>query len=112
MAPQPIENRLKESPFVEQVIVVGAERKFVGALIVPSFTMLREWMRENNLPFTTPEDAISNPQVLGHYRQLVESFNKYFNQVEQIKKEGFPDLSKLPISIRRELADFMEDEQT
>lgn len=86
VAPQPIENRLKESPYIEQVIVVGAEKKFVGALIVPSFPMLREWMRENNLTFTTIEEAIQHPQVKTHYRQLVESFNKYFNQVEQIKK--------------------------
>ncbi len=86
VAPQPIENKLKESPFVEQVIVVGAEKKFVGALIVPSFPMLREWMRNNNIPFTSPEDAIHDPAVVTHYRELVESFNKYFNHVEQIKK--------------------------
>ena len=86
VAPQPIENKLKESKFVEQVIVVGAEKKFVGALIVPSFAMLREWMRENNINYTTPEQAIQNPQVLNMFRDLVESFNKYFNHVEQIKK--------------------------
>lgn len=86
VAPQPIENKLKESKFVEQVIVVGAEKKFVGALIVPSFAMLREWMRENNINYTTPEQAIKDPQVLNMFRDLVESFNKYFNHVEQIKK--------------------------
>lgn len=86
VAPQPIENKLKESKFVEQVIVVGAEKKFVGALIVPAFSMLRVWMRENNIEFTTAEEAINNPKVLGLYRDLVESFNKFFNHVEQIKK--------------------------
>lgn len=86
VAPQPIENKLKESKFVEQVIVVGAEKKFVGALVVPSFAMLREWMRENNINYTTPEQAIQDPKVLAMYRDLVESFNKYFNHVEQIKK--------------------------
>ena len=86
VAPQPIENKLKESKFVEQVIVIGAEKKFVGALIVPSFAMLREWMRENNINYTTPEQAIKDPQVLNMFRDLVESFNKYFNHVEQIKK--------------------------
>ncbi len=86
VAPQPIENKLKESPFIEQVIVVGAEKKFVGALIVPSFPMLREWMRENNLQFTSNDAAIHDPKVLSHFRDLVESFNKYFNHVEQIKK--------------------------
>jgi len=86
VAPQPIENKLKESKFIEQAIVVGSEKKFVGALLVPSFAMLREWMRENNVAYTTPEAAINNAQVQGMYRDLVESFNKYFNHVEQIKK--------------------------
>ena len=86
VAPQPIENKLKESPFVEQVMVVGAERKFVGALIVPSIPTLKEWMREKNIPFTTTEDALHHPKVLELYRELVESFNTFFNHVEQIKK--------------------------
>ena len=86
VAPQPIENKLKESPFVEQVMVVGAERKFVGALIVPSIPSLKEWMREKNIPYTTTEDALQHPKVLELYRELVESFNTFFNHVEQIKK--------------------------
>jgi long-chain acyl-CoA synthetase len=86
VAPTPIENRLKESPFVEQVIVVGAEKKFVGALIVPSFPNLREWMRAEGIEFTTNENAIENKQVIMMFRDLVENFNKYFNHVEQIKK--------------------------
>ena len=86
VAPQPIENKLKESPFIEQVMVVGAEMKFVGALIVPSFITLREWMREKGMNYTTNEDVIHHPKVLELYRGLVESFNEYFNHVEQIKK--------------------------
>ncbi len=86
VAPQPIENKLKESPFIEQVMVVGAEKKFVGALIIPSFTNLQEWMRENNIAFTTHEAAINHPKVLELYRELVERFNTFFNHVEQIKK--------------------------
>jgi long-chain acyl-CoA synthetase len=86
VAPQPVENKLKESGYVEQVIVVGAEKKFVGALIVPAFPMLRTWMREKGIPFTTNEEAIKHPEVKKFYKDLVESFNKYFNQVEQIKK--------------------------
>jgi long-chain acyl-CoA synthetase len=86
VAPQPIENKLMESPFVEQVMVVGSERKFVGALIVPSVVTLKEWMREKDIPFTTIEDALHHPKVLELFRQLVESFNEFFNHVEQIKK--------------------------
>lgn len=86
VAPQPIENKMKESPYVEQMIVVGADKKFVGALIVPSFMNLKEWMQQNKIAFKSNEEAIHHPQVLAFYRELIESFNKYFNQVEQIKK--------------------------
>ncbi|MCU0384901.1 MAG: long-chain fatty acid--CoA ligase [Flavihumibacter sp.] len=86
VAPLPIENKLKESLFVEQVLVVGAERKFVGALIVPSFANLRDWCRQQSIEYTSNEEMIRHPKVAELYRDLVESFNKYFNHVEQIKK--------------------------
>jgi long-chain acyl-CoA synthetase len=86
VAPQPIENKLKESNYVEQVLVIGADRRFVAALIVPAFPMLRLWMRENNIAFVSNEEAIKNPKVIDFYTELVNSFNKYFNHVEQIKK--------------------------
>lgn len=86
VAPAAIENKLKESPFVEQIMVVGADEKFVGALIVPSMPNLKEWMRLKGINFTTNEDAVHNPKVLELYKELIESFNKFFNHVEQIKK--------------------------
>ena len=86
VAPQPIENKMKESPFVEQMMVVGAEQKFVGALIVPSIANIKEWMQHKGLTFTTTEDAIHNPKVLDLYKELIDSFNQSFNQVEQVKK--------------------------
>ncbi len=92
VAPQAIENKLKESPFVEQIMVVGADQKFVGALIVPSMPNLKEWMKHKGISFTTNEDAIHNPKVLELYKELIESFNTFFNHVEQIKKfELLPD---------------------
>jgi long-chain acyl-CoA synthetase len=86
VAPQPIENKMKESPFVEQMMIVGAEQKFVGALIVPSIPNLKEWMQHKGLKFTTAEDAVNNPEVLRLYRDLIDSFNNFFNHVEQVKK--------------------------
>ena len=86
VAPQPIENKMKESPFVEQMMIVGADEKFVGALIVPSMPNLKEWMNHKGIRFTTNEDAINHPLVLGLYKELIQSFNKFFNHVEQIKK--------------------------
>ncbi len=86
VAPQPIENKMKESPFVEQMMVVGAEQRFVGALIVPSMVNVKDWMQHKGIPFTTIEDAIHNPKVLDLYKELIDSFNQSFNQVEQVKK--------------------------
>lgn len=86
VAPLPIENKLKESPYIEQVMLVGAERKFVSALIVPSFPNLRDWARKNNMAESSNEELIRNPGVIDLFKELVESFNKYFNHVEQVKK--------------------------
>lgn len=86
VAPLPVENKLKESPYIEQVMIVGSEKKFVGALIIPSFPNLREWCRQNNITDAPNDSLIRHPGVIELYKELVESFNKYFNQVEQIKK--------------------------
>ena len=86
VAPQPIENKMKESPFIEQMMIIGAEQKFVGALIVPSIPNLKEWMQHKGLPFTTIEDAVHHPRVLELYMELIDSFNTFFNHVEQVKK--------------------------
>lgn len=86
VAPLPIENKLKESMFIEQVIVVGSERKFVGALMVPSFPNLKDWCRQHHIEFTSNEQMIKHPKILELYREIVESLNKYFNHVEQVKR--------------------------
>ncbi len=92
VAPLPIENKLKESMYIEQVMLVGAEKKFVGALLVPAFGYLREWCRKNNIPDQPNPELIRHPKVVELFKELVESFNKFFNHVEQIKKfELLPD---------------------
>lgn len=86
VAPLPIENKLKESPFIEQVMLVGSERKFVGALIVPSLPNLKDWCRKNGITEENSEALVRLPKVTEMYKELVESFNKFFNHVEQVKK--------------------------
>jgi long-chain acyl-CoA synthetase len=86
VAPQALENVFKDSPFIEQIMVVGEGKKFVSALIVPSFTYLKSWMQLHNIPFTTNEVAISNAEVLKKYTAVVDEINQQFNHVEQIKK--------------------------
>jgi long-chain acyl-CoA synthetase len=86
VAPLPIESKLKESPFIEQVMIVGSERKFVGALIVPAFPALQEWAYKKGISETEPEKLIRLEPVKELYRELVDSFNKFFNHVEQVKR--------------------------
>lgn len=86
VAPTAIENKMKESRFIEQIIVVGAGEKFVGALIVPSFVNLREWCEKNEVPFSSNAEVIKEPKVIAFYKEIVEHLNNNFNHVEQIKK--------------------------
>ncbi len=86
VAPLPIESRLKESMFIEQIMIVGAERKFVGALIVPSAPNVKDWCRQNGVADAGVEELLKNDKVVAMFKDLVESFNKYFNHVEQVKK--------------------------
>ena len=86
VAPQPIENKMKESPFIEQMMVVGAERKFTAALIVPSFPNLSTWCTNNGIDTSSNEQMLRNPKVIEHYKQIIEKYNPLFNPVEQVKK--------------------------
>ena len=86
VAPVVIENKMKESPFIENMMVVGAGYKFVSALIVPAFSYLDDWCKENNVDNTTRERAIGNPKVIALYQGIVDKYNLQFNHVEQVKK--------------------------
>lgn len=86
VAPQPIENKMKESKFIEQIIVLGSERKFVSALIVPTFSAVREWMKENNIADQTNEAIVKNEAVNNLFISVIDHHNSNFNHVEQIKK--------------------------
>jgi long-chain acyl-CoA synthetase len=86
VAPLAIESKLLESPYVEQIMIVGPDRKFVGALIVPGFTHLREWCSQQGIPAGTNEEMIRDPKVIAFYKEIVESYNKYFGHTEQVKR--------------------------
>ncbi|UAY57155.1 AMP-dependent synthetase/ligase [Arachidicoccus terrestris] len=86
VAPQPIENKLKELEIVEQAIIVGAEQKYVGALIVPQAEALKSWTERNNLPYNSLEQAIALPEVKKLYKDHIQKINQTLSQTEQIKK--------------------------
>lgn len=87
VAPQPIENKMVESPFIEQIMVVGAGEKFTGALIVPAYHNLKEWCKLNKIADSVSnEELIKNQQVIDQYNSIIDNFNKNFGHIEQIKK--------------------------
>lgn len=86
VAPQPIENKLKEMPLIEQVMVVGAEEKYVSALIVPSAVNLRLWMQRHGLQFDNIEEAIQLPEVKKSFADMVKNVNVQLSPHEHIKK--------------------------
>ena len=86
VAPQPIENKMKESPFIEQIMLVGDNRRFVSALIVPSFAKLKDWTKQHGIEYVSNAEIIKNTMVLAMLQDTIDEYNKLFNQVEQIKK--------------------------
>ena len=92
VAPIAIENKMKESNLIGNLMVVGANEKFVSALIVPAFNNLKKWCEQHNIDCSDNKTAINNPQVKELYREELERHNQFFNHVEQIKKfELLPD---------------------
>jgi long-chain acyl-CoA synthetase len=86
VAPQPVENKMKESPFIEQIVLIGDNKKFVSALIVPGFSKLKEWAKQQGIEYTSNEEIVKNATVISLIEETVEEYNKLFNQVEQVKR--------------------------
>ncbi|SFE27106.1 long-chain acyl-CoA synthetase [Chitinophaga sp. CF118] len=86
VAPQPIENKFKESAFIEQIMVVGEGRKFTGALIVPSFAQLERWAAKKGITADSRGELLKSQDVLGFYQHILDKYNQYFSHIEQIKK--------------------------
>ncbi|MCX2583089.1 AMP-dependent synthetase/ligase [Pedobacter sp. MR22-3] len=86
VAPQMLENKYKESIFIEQIMVLGENRKFPSALVVPNFETLKSWANKKGIAFTNPEDLIRNEQVLTKYNEVIEALNVSFGKWEQVKR--------------------------
>lgn len=86
IAPQYIENKLKEILIVEQAMVVGDGRNFPAALLVPNFIALKEWCQHKGIAYESDSKAISLPEVLEKFEKEVELVNNSLGQTEKIKK--------------------------
>jgi long-chain acyl-CoA synthetase len=86
IVPQHIENMLKESRFIEQVMVIGENQKFAAAIIVPAFVFLQEWCNRKEIPYTDNASVIKNERVIARIQKEVDAINARLGNFEQIKK--------------------------
>ncbi len=86
VAPQALENKFKESQFIEQIMVLGENRKFPCALIIPDFAHLKRWCEIHNISFSGNADLIHKQEVINRIQKEVDQYNSDFGQAEQIKK--------------------------
>lgn len=86
IAPQMIENKLKESRFIEQAMVIGENEKFAAALIVPAFAFIQDWLLKKDLPVLTNEEIALSKDVRDRIREELDEVNKTLSHFETIKK--------------------------
>ena len=94
IAPQLIENTMKQSRFIEQIMVIGDGEKMPGALIQPNFEFVKEWAKIHSISIgTSNEDIISNAKVIDRIQEEINELNEKFGSWEKIKRfELTPDL--------------------
>ncbi|TVP48534.1 MAG: long-chain fatty acid--CoA ligase [Mongoliibacter sp.] len=86
IAPQPMENKFKESTLIEQIVIVGENKNYPSALIVPSITGLQDWCKHKDIPYTTDDEMLSKPEIVDKFQKEIDILNKYFGKWEQVKK--------------------------
>ncbi|GBF49037.1 long-chain-fatty-acid--CoA ligase [Leptospira ryugenii] len=85
--PVPIEDKLSESPYISQVMVIGQDQKNLGAIIVPDFEQLATWAKENGIANTAPDKLVDDPKVLDFFKKEIKALNNTktgFKSFEQV----------------------------
>ena len=85
VAPQLLENRLKQSRFIEQAMVVGEGEKMPAALIQPNFEFMAEWAKRHGVTLGAPAQAVRDPKVIARFQQEIEEANEQFAKWEKVK---------------------------
>jgi long-chain acyl-CoA synthetase len=91
IAPQPIENLLKQNPYILNAVVVGGNRKFVAALIVPNFEKLESYARLKNIPFANQKDLIQHEAIIQFMREEVSRITPHLAPYEKVKRIALLD---------------------
>lgn len=86
IAPQAIESRLGEDRFIEQVAVIGDNRKYVSAIIIPAFEALKEYAQRHKIDFKNIEDLVNNSEIKKFFAERIERLQRGLAGFEKIKK--------------------------
>ena len=86
IAPQLLENKMKESSFIEQIMVIGEGEKHPAAIVQPAFEFLEEWCRRKDIEYNTSEEIVKMDRIKDRIMKEIDFYNKEFAQFEQIKK--------------------------
>jgi long-chain acyl-CoA synthetase len=85
ISPQLLENKFKESKFIEDIIILGENRKYAAALVVPDFLFLRAWCEHKGHEYSSDQEMIKNPIIKKRFKKEIDHFNKFFGNTEQIQ---------------------------
>lgn len=86
IAPQVIENIFKESPAIDQIMVIGEHEKFASALISPNFRYFEEWKKSNLISFENNEELVKNRKVQEYFNTEIERINSRLSTPERISR--------------------------
>ncbi|MEI8046035.1 MAG: long-chain fatty acid--CoA ligase [Bacteroidota bacterium] len=85
VSPEMIENKLKESAFIDALMVVGENQKFAAAIIVPDFNHLRAWCEIKKVPYTSNKEVVALERIKKRFHKEIHKYNKSLGAAEQIK---------------------------
>jgi long-chain acyl-CoA synthetase len=86
IAPQVLENKMNESNFIEQIMVIGENEKHPSAIIQPSFDFIQTWCKRKDIKYTTAAEIVTNKRVHDRILEEIYEFNEGFAKFEQVKK--------------------------
>jgi len=86
VAPTPIESKFREEFLIEQMMVVGEQRKFVSALIVPAEEALKDWCKNQGITWTAFDEMVENSKVIAKFQEIIDTVNPHFSHIDQIKR--------------------------
>jgi len=85
VAPQVVESKIKESPFIENIFVIGENQKFTGAIIVPNIEHIEAWCKVKSIPYSSSKDILENRVIFQRIKREVDKYGMELDKTERVK---------------------------